>query len=233
MDFLQLVKDRKSTRVPYDENRGIAPNVLESIFEAATYAPTAHNMQNFEIVVVDDKSILEALSNLESPVSSAFIQDNYREVSFSEDELKKRKTGILADRFPPEWFTLEAKEGKIDTSKFHNKLGEGVRRGPVLLLILYDPNHRAPGSEGDFLGVMSLGFVLENMWLMATAQGLSFRIISAFGNEPLSSEVKKMLNIPEALNITLGIVLGYDKSDDNTIRVRRDIKDFVHFNSYE
>ncbi|MCL2155107.1 MAG: nitroreductase family protein [Leptospirales bacterium] len=231
-ELLQLIKQRKSSRILFDENRPVAPNVLQNILEAAAWAPTAHNMQNFEIVVVDDKSVLAKLSELESWVSPVFVQENYRQLSFTEDELKKKKTGILAGQFPPEWLTPEAQQGKLKPSAL--KLGDQVRYSPVLLLILYDPNRRAPASEGDFLGVMSLGFMLENLWLMAAAQDVSLHIISAFGNEPLAGEVKKMLNIPPQLNVTLGISLGYPKGDDaQRLRVRRDVEDFVNFNRYE
>jgi hypothetical protein len=33
----------------------------------------------------------------------------------------------------------------------------------ALLVILFDPSKRAPASEGDVLGMMSLGCVMENM----------------------------------------------------------------------
>jgi len=230
-NLLQLIKERKSSRGPFDEHRPIDPAIIHDILEAATWAPTAHNMQNFEIVVVDDKSVLEELSELESTVSTTFVQENYRQLSFSEDELKRKKTGILANQFPPAWLTEEAQQGKFPPSI--SKLGEQVRRGPVLLLILYDPNRRAPASEGDFLGVMSLGFMLENMWLTATEHDVGFHIVSAFGNEPLSGEVKKLLNIPHALNVTLGIRLGYPVGDDHRLRVRRDLDGFVSFNRYD
>ena len=229
--LLELIKQRKSSRGSFDENRPIDSAVLQNILEAATWSPTAHNMQNFEIVVVDDKSILTKLSGLESAVSPVFIQENYRQLSFSDEELKERKTGILAGQFPPAWLTPEARQGKLPESV--SKLGEQVRRGPVLLLILYNPSRRAPASEGDFLGVMSLGFMLENMWLMAAAQGVGFHIISPLGNQPLAGEIKKMLNIPDSLMLALGIRLGYPSGDDTRLRVRRDVEDFVSRNKYE
>jgi len=230
-DVLQLMKERRSSRGRFDEKRSVDPAVLKNILEAATWAPTAHNMQNFEIVVVDDRSILQELSELESTVSSVFVQENYRQLSFSEDELKKKKTGILASQFPSVWLTPEAQQGKLKDSS--SGLGGMVSKASALLLILYDPNRRAPASEGDFLGVMSLGFMIENMWLMAAAQGVSFHIISAFGNEPLSGKVKERLGIPSSLDIVLGCRIGYSAADDRRLRVRRDTEDFVSFNRYE
>lgn len=233
-DILQLAQKRKSSRMPFDENRAIAPDDLHIILEAAAYAPTAHNMQNFQIVVIDDKSLLSALSELDSPpVSPEFIQENLREVSFTEDELNRRKTGMLASQFPPAWFTPEARQGRIDAQPQH-KLGEEVRKGPILLLVLYDPNRRAPGSEGDFLGIMSLGFMMENMWLAATAQDIGLRIISAFGDDPLASEVKKIIGIPSSLKIALGCRLGYPIGKGTVkARLHRDVQDFVFMNKYK
>jgi len=229
-ELIQLIKERKSSRIPFDENRPVDPNTLQTVLEAATWAPTAHNMQNFEIIVVDDKSVLKKLSELKSSVSPVFLQENYPQLSFSEEELKKRKTGILASQFPPSWLSPEAQQGKLHQPA--SGLGKMVSNGPVLLLILYNPNHRAPASEGDFLGVMSLGFMLENLWLTATAQGLNVHIVSAFGNEPLANEVKNLLDIPSELMITLGIRLGYTEKDERRLRVRREVKDFVSYNQY-
>ena len=53
-DILKLIQQRQSTRVPYDPNRPVAKDDLRQIIEAARWAPTAHNMQNFGIIVVDD-----------------------------------------------------------------------------------------------------------------------------------------------------------------------------------
>ncbi|MCL2510358.1 MAG: nitroreductase family protein, partial [Methanomassiliicoccaceae archaeon] len=100
-DVLQLIKQRKSSRGPFEAGRKVDPDAMNNILEAASWAPTAHNMQNFEIIVVDDKSLLKELSEMGSVVSSVFVKENYRQLSFSEDELKKKKIGILASQFPP------------------------------------------------------------------------------------------------------------------------------------
>lgn len=50
-----------------------------------------------------------------------------------------------------------------------------------MLFVLYDATMRAPGSEGDAIGMMSLGCVLQNMWLMANSCGLGFQALSASG----------------------------------------------------
>ena len=47
---MRLIRNRRSDRVPFDETRKIADHDLTQILEAAQWAPTAHNMQNFQIV---------------------------------------------------------------------------------------------------------------------------------------------------------------------------------------
>jgi nitroreductase len=72
-------------------------------------APTAHNMQNFEIIVVDDKKQLEELGNIKSKISEDFLRENYQRLSFSEEELLQKMVGILEIMFPPSWRTPDAK----------------------------------------------------------------------------------------------------------------------------
>jgi nitroreductase len=85
-DILKLIQQRQSTRVVYYPRRPVAREELRQIIEAGRWAPTAHNMQNFEVVVVDDK-ILEKIGNVKSQVSEAFIRKYYQLLSFSEEEL--------------------------------------------------------------------------------------------------------------------------------------------------
>ncbi|HBF36492.1 MAG TPA: hypothetical protein DDW50_04145 [Firmicutes bacterium] len=225
-DVYQCIQDRFSARGPFDPGRPVSKQDLERILGAGSWAPTAHNMQNFEFVVVDDAKLLAALGELKNSISMDFIKENYRQLSFSEEELKRKKVGILADRFPSAWTdpgaTLEelrATERTLPTS-------------PDMLFMLYDPSRRAPASEGDFLGIISLGNVTQNMWLMASTLGIGFHIVSSFGDGVVEKEVKRILSIPDSLKIVYAIRLGYPLSDSGYLRVRREVDDFAHHNHY-
>ena len=113
-EILKLITERKSLRVPFDTERPIAGKDLQQILEAARWAPTAHNMQNFEIIVVDDKKILEAIGKINRPISEVFIRENYPQLSFSEEELLKKKVGILGTMFPLSWRTPDFKLDNYD-----------------------------------------------------------------------------------------------------------------------
>ena len=231
-EFLRIIKDRRSVRVPFDPLHKIASEDVTKILDAGRWAPTPHNMQNYEILIVDDPGVLETLGNLEAPISETFLRENLPLLSFSEQELLQRKVGILGTAFPHEW---------TDPSKFDNAVRNGqaiplkytIAGSPLLLIVIYDPNRRAPDSEGDVLGLVGLGCLMENMWLMAESLGIGVRIMSDFGDVPITEEVKRVLGIPDRLRIIYGLRLGYPKSKPpKEIRVRRELTDFVYWNGY-
>ena len=50
-NLLKIIQDRHSVRMPFDMQRPVARQDLEQILEAGRWAPTAHNMQNYEIII--------------------------------------------------------------------------------------------------------------------------------------------------------------------------------------
>jgi nitroreductase len=228
-DITKLIQKRKSLRTPFDPEHPVAKQDLIKILEAARWSPTAHNMQNFEIIVVDDKKILKAIGNIKRPISETFIRENYQQLSFSEGELLTKKTGLLGTMFPLSWRNPDFRFDKI-VEKETAARQRSMPESPVLLVVVYNPHRRAPASEGDFLGIISLGCAMENMWLVAASIGVSMHIVSSLSSEP---EVKKILNIPDDLLIAFSCRLGYPVTKPaKYLRVRRVVQDFAHHNRY-
>ena len=231
-DLLKLMKERRSTRVPFDMNRPVPGKDLQQILDAARWTPTAHNMQNFEIIVVDDTNVIQSISKIKRPISEIFIRENYPLLSFSEEELGRRKTGILGTVFPESWrhpdFNISDRSEEELAS-----MQRPFPASPLMLVVVYDPSHRAPASEGDFLGIISLGCAMENMWLMASSLGIGFHILSSLSSEPVVGEVKRILKIPLQLTVAFTCRLGYPREPlPAYLRVRRDVDDFVHHNGW-
>jgi len=235
-ELLKLIKGRQSARIPFDTNRRVSKEHMQQILEAGSWAPTAHNMQNFEVLVVDEKRKLEAIRNIEFPTSETFIRENYLQLSFSEEELRKKKTGVLGTMFPKSWLNPVFIPGRADDDETEHPLSErhnSMLPCPALVMMLYDRSRRAPASKGDFLGVMSLGCVLENMWLMASSLGIGLHIVSSLSGDFVEGEIKRMLHIPHHLSIAVSFRLGYPVAQFKYLRVRRDPVDFVHYNDFE
>ena len=226
----EIIRNRHSERATYDPSRPVSDADLEAILEAARWAPTAHNMQNYEIIVVDDRSTLAAIGRLHGGASRDFVKENYAQLSFSEEELMRKGTGVLATMFPPSWRTPDAEP---DADAERATLDATMRSCPVVLIVLYDPRRRAPASEGDFLGIMSLGCVMQNMWLMAQARGIGMQIMSVFGGGSVEEELHRLLSIPSHLRIAFACRLGQRAVEARShLRVRRPVERFVHRNVY-
>ncbi len=129
-DILKLIQERQSTRAPYDPQHPVKKEDLQQIIEAARWAPTAHNMQNFEIIVIDDKDVLKKIGKIKTPVSEDFIRENYQQLSFSEKELLKKKVGIMGTMFPPEWKDM-SKVDEVVRNSPPSPLAETIRNSPA------------------------------------------------------------------------------------------------------
>jgi nitroreductase len=83
-DFFELIRVRHSTRAY--ERRAVDENLLDQILEAARLAPSAGNLQAYEIIVVQDAARREELRRAafgqpfvaEAPVVLAFVTDPAR-----------------------------------------------------------------------------------------------------------------------------------------------------------
>ena len=53
-----------------------------------------------------------------------------------------------------------------------------MRSCPVVMIVIHDTRNACPASEGDVLGVISLGCVLRDMWLTAEALGMGMQVMS-------------------------------------------------------
>lgn len=230
-ETLKTIQERHSTRVPFDPNRRVPKNALEQILEAAKWTPTAHNMQNYEIVVVDDPKVLAEMAKVKSRISEEFLKENYAQLSFSREELEKKKTGILAAGFLPDWVNPDKIE-QVARESAPMPLENSIRGCPTLLVVFYDSTKRAPASGGDVLGFMSLGCLMENIWLAAQALGICVQILSLSATASVEKEIKQILGVPDPLKIAYTVRLGYPVAAAKGLRVRRSIEEFTHHNKY-
>ena len=232
-EILTLIGQRRSVRGPFDPERPVSMSDLAQILEAARWSPTAHNMQNFEILVIDDRDVLARLADISSPASEVFIRENFDQLSFSEEELRQKKVGILGTIFPAAWTTPGADFGEVARQSEPSALADTIKDSPTVLVVTYDARKRAPASDGDVLGFISLGCAMENMWLVAQSLGVGCQIMSVFSGKAVEAQVKQILDIPEHLKIAFAARLGYPVATAfKYVRVRRDVSDFAHHNRF-
>jgi nitroreductase len=207
--------------------------VQQLILEGAQWAPTPTNMQNFDVVVVNAKEQLDAIGKVPADMSEQFLRETYAQLSFSDMDLREKKTGMLANSFPSAWTNPEAWDPESDYRSQLTFLGRAIGETPLLMLVVYDATKRAPGSEGDPVGLISLGCVLENMWLVCESLELGLHVLTVVSDGPVEQTLKELLHIPACMKIAFACSIGYaaDPSASYT-RVRRDLNDFVHYNNF-
>jgi len=227
-DLLKLIEERHSARVPFDRSRMVAQEDLLQILEAARWSPTAHNMQNFEIVIVDDQRLLDEIGAIPVALSEEFLQEHWRLLSFSEEELRRKGFGLLASMLPPWMQDPAGKDEMGEAISLHHV----VPACPVLMIALYDATKRAPASQGDVLGMMSLGCVLQNMWLMAQSLGLGFQALSVLSGPPVAQAVQKLLGVPAHMKVGFAVRLGHPAASVPYPRVRREVAELAHWNHF-
>ena len=98
-DILNIIQTRHSTRVPFDSSHPISKEDLRQTLDAGRWAPTAHNMENFEVVAVDDPKLLTAIGSIPCSTSPDFIRENYAQLSFSEEELLRKRSDCWGQCF--------------------------------------------------------------------------------------------------------------------------------------
>jgi len=231
-DLIRTIRARESTRTRFDQRRRVDSEKVKMIIEAARWAPTPHNMQNFEIVAVDDPELLREIGGVKSRTSEGFIRENYEQLSFSRRELSEKRVGILGEYFPPEWRN-PATFASAARNTPPRPLSDMIDGSPLVMIVLYDPDRRAPASEGDFLGIMGLGCVMENMWLMATALGLGVQVMSVFGGSDVGKSIGRILGVPASKRIAYALRLGYPAHElEDYPRVRRESDSMSYHNGY-
>ena len=232
-DILKIIRSRHSTRGAFDLTRPITKEVQDLILEGAQWAPTPTNMQNFEVVVVDSKEQLDAIGRVPADMSEQFLRETYGLLSYSDAELREKKTGMLASSFPSAWTNPEAWNPESDYRSQLTFLGRAIGETPLMMFVVYDATKRAPGSEGDPVGLISLGCVLENMWLVCESLELGLHVLTVVSDGPVEHKLKDVLRVPANMKIAFACSIGYAADPlASYTRVRRDLNDFVHYNKF-
>jgi nitroreductase len=231
-DLFDILWQRHTCRTAYDPAMAISEEDLRRILDAARWAPTAHNIQNFEIVVVDDKQRLSAISAIRMPPAETFIRETYHPLSMSDAESLHKRTGLSASMLPESWLEPETVNDEADSPP-RTFVGHTIPPCPALLIVVYDVRLGTATADAASEDLMSLGCVMQNMWLMTESLGISMQVLTGLGATAVESRVRSILDIPQHLRIAFAARLGYPIDDSESyLRVRRKIRDFTHYNRY-
>ncbi|MBW2067168.1 MAG: nitroreductase [Deltaproteobacteria bacterium] len=191
MDILDAIKTRRSTRAFLD--RPLERAVMEELLSLATQAPSAINIQPWEMYVV---------SGEERKRLSKILVKRMRERNIS--------CGPGATRRLPEHFMKRQREllesiapnlpGTLDFQDFINEGSCNFYEAPTGIIVTID-------EVFSSARLTDIGVLVGYLVLAAHGLGLGtcpIGLITAF-----EDEIKEFLNIPEEKKIVIGIAVGY------------------------
>jgi nitroreductase len=195
---LELLKSRRSIRAFRD--KPVAKDTLETIIDGARFAPSGHNSQSTEYLVVQDKAVL-------SQVTATVIEYLKFEIKRFSNPIF-RTMALLAAREAAESGLHEIPGFKKKVQKFEAGADPILNGAPVLLAF------HAPRTDG--YGNVNTQLALQNASLVAHALGIGHFYtgwVLAPCRAPMARawnrRIPNLLGIPPDNNLYGALALGY------------------------
>jgi nitroreductase len=196
MDFLNVIKERKSTRA--FKSDPVSKERIEEILKLSALAPSAINLQPWEFTVVTG----EEKERLSRRLIKAYRE---KQISCGPGNVKPlpksiAKRGAKTLEFMKPFF----EEMKVDADQFINEGSCHFYGAPVTILICLDDSF----SKSR---LVDIGVILGYLVLTAHFFGLGtcpIGLITAY-----EDEIKDLLNISENKNVVISLALGYPDLD--------------------
>ena len=192
MEITQIIKERKSIRAFKPEP--LAHDIIENILEMAIYAPSAINLQPWEIYVVSGKE-KERLSHT--------LLKAYKEKRLScGPSLEKPLPKTISSRGA---ITLQKQKPYIEQMNipfdvFVNEGSCNFYGAPAVIIICID-------NSFSKIHVLDIGIILGYLLLIAHNFQISTCPIGLITS--YEDEIKDLLNIPDNKKVVIGVALGY------------------------
>ncbi len=195
MDLIKAINERKSIRAYLD--KPVEKEKLIELLTLASKAPSAINLQPWEIVVVAGKErerlsriLLKRMRELQVSCAPGAVKKLPEEFLRRQRELFE----VLSPGIP----------GGIQFQDFINEGSCNFYGAPVAIIISID-------SAFSSSRLTDIGIFVGYLLLSAYALGLGtcpIGLITQF-----QDEIKEELNIPEQKNVVIGIAVGYPDED--------------------
>src|ERR687883_713280 len=224
MDFLEVVKKRKTTNGPFLPDP-VSKEHQHLLVEVAAMAPSHFNSQPWRFVLIDDREKVEEIARISGESMTRLLEEGtfwkrYRPYfRFSEEEMEEKRDGIHFDQMPgvlkPFARQIFSNTGQAVMNRFGvpKTLGEDNRKlvagSPLLLAVLLDKVEYRPGELSGFYSIFGMGAAVENVWLATTELGMGIQFISFPMEVPESwVRLQKLFAVPDDLELMAVYRLG-------------------------
>lgn len=208
-DFLELVKKRRSTRKFKPDH--VPDEHITKVLEAGRWAMSGSNAQPWEYIIVKNQETKDKLAELWVPTRlHAFYLEQVRREDLRHHALSKPQ-GIPGWKDAPVLIVVCGDRRTLMTS---------------VLYMNFITTEGGPSS----VYIKNMANTVQNMHLAAAALGLGSQWLSV--DYIFEQSVKKVLDIPELLEVHTIVAIGYP--DVTPVEAyRRDLSEIVHYEKYD
>lgn len=226
MDLYEAIRKRHTTNGAFAD-RAIDPAHKRTILELAARAPSHFNSQPWRFVVVEDAERRRALGQIAGESMRRLMEEGrfwqqYRHYfRLSPEEVGATRDGIHIDNVPAvlkpftKYLFTDRGAAMMNTFQVPRVLGNDARKlvetSPMLLGVALSHEVYRPGELTGLYTLISLGAVVQTIWLAATSLGIGMQFVSTPQEIPEQwARVAELLGVPEGFELMVLFRLGYE-----------------------
>ncbi|MBS1516534.1 MAG: nitroreductase family protein [Bacteroidetes bacterium] len=229
MELKEAITKRRTTNTAFAD-RKVSEEHIELLIKMASHSPSHFNSQPWRFIIIDDKKTIGRIAKIAGDSMVELMDDGrfwkqYRKYfRFSEEEIEKTKDGIHIDHLPvflkPFAKSIFSEAGGKVISKFKvsrilgNDEEKLVSSSPLLFAITLTKDEYKKEELSGFYSVISMGAVIQTLWLVTTSIGMGMQFISTPGEIPENwKALSDILEIEDNYELMAVFRMGYiDKS---------------------
>lgn len=225
MELFEAIVNRKTANSAF-ANKKVSQEHIDLLIKMASHSPSHFNSQPWRFIAVTDEEIIGKVAKIAGDSMVQLMDDGrfwrqYRKYfRFSEEEMEKTKDGIHIDYLPavlrPFVRTIFSEAGGKVMAKFKvprilgNDEEKLVAGSPLLFIISLTKDEYKPNELSGFYSVISMGAVIQTLWLATTAIGMGMQFISTPGEIPENwKAISGILNVPGDFEMCAIFRMGY------------------------
>jgi nitroreductase len=229
MDLFEAIIRRRTTNTAF-VNKKVSDDHIGTLLKMASHAPSHFNSQPWRFIVVTDEKIIGKIAKIGGDAMTQLMEGGrfwkqYRKYfRFSEEEIEKTKDGIHIDHLPPMLKpfvrTIFSEKGGKVMAKFKvprilgNDEEKLIASSPLLFAITLTKDEYKKEELSGFYSVISMGAVIQILWLATTALGMGMQFISTPGEFPEKwKEISGIVKVPDDYELMAIFRMGYVNPD--------------------
>ncbi len=229
VDLYEMIRTRRTTNGAFKPDP-VAPEHVRTLLEMASHAPSHFNSQPWRFIVVQDRERRAAVAEIAGQSMRMLIEEGsfWKRYSkyfrFSKDDVERTADGIHFDNMPSVLkpfarYVFSPKGGAV-INKFQvpRVLGHDAHKlvasSPLLLGITLARSEYQPDELSGLYSVISLGAVIQTIWLTANSLGMGMQFISTpMEVEGQWEKIVALLEVPDEQALLVLFRLGYVDPD--------------------